>query len=195
MATAFAQTTTARQVICRGAFRLTAFDTLMAPVVARWPQDDQELFWLAPKTPPPMSAAGVVAWAGPEGRPLLFYHGTQPEPIGYFEINPMPADFGHYWLGHCVLRPDLRGGGRGRLMISLGLELAFREQRAYRVSLVVFPENVPAIRCYRHAGFVNAGDQYKFFQTTGKQHRMLQMTIDRGQYLSLPLPREFRSSD
>jgi RimJ/RimL family protein N-acetyltransferase len=101
----------------------------------------------------------------------------------------MPADWGHYWLGHCVTHPDSRGTGVGRAMIALTLELAFRTRRAYRVSLVVFPENIAAIRCYRNAGFIDAGDQWKYFCTTGQQHRMLQMTIDRGRFLSLPAPR------
>lgn len=160
----------------------------MAPTVASWAQDAHELFWLAPKTPSPLTAAKVVAWATADGRPLLFYRDDTPEPLGYLELNPMPADWGHYWLGHCVVKPESRGAGTGYKMISLVLEYAFRTRRAYRVSLVVFPENAAAIRCYRRAGFVEAGDQWKFFCTTGQQHRMLQMTIDRGRYLSFPAP-------
>lgn len=180
------------EVARRGPYVLSPFDRLMAPVVARWARDEQELFWLAPKTPPPLTAAKVVAWASPDGRPLLFYHDDAAEPVGYLELNPMPADWGHFWLGHCVTRPDLRGQGVGRHMIGLTIEFAFRHRRAYRVSLVVFPENTSAIRCYRNAGFVDAGEQWKFFATTGQQHRMIQMTIDRGRYLSLPAARTDR---
>ncbi|MCL2330732.1 MAG: GNAT family N-acetyltransferase [Phycisphaerae bacterium] len=175
-----------RPILRRNGFELAAFDALLAPLVARWTRDDRELFWLAPKTPPPLTAPKVAAWAGTDGRPIFFYHDTQPEPIGYFELNPMVADFGHFWLGHCIVRPDLRNAGFGQVMISLGLELAFREQRAYRVSLVVFPENTSAIRCYDRVGFVHVGDQHRFFPTTGRQHRMLQMSINRGQYLAMP---------
>lgn len=182
-----------REVARRNGFHLGEFDALYAPIIARWPRDGQELFWLAPKTIPPLTPAKVVGWAVPEGRPMLFKHDSVAEPIGYLELNPMPAEFSHYWFGHCVIRPEFRGTGQGRLMIALALEFAFHAKRASRVSLVVFPENVQAIRCYRRVGFVDAGDQYKYFQTTGKQHRMIQMTIDRGRYLSQPLPNEFRS--
>ena len=63
---------TDRELFRRGIFCLARFDPLMAPVIARWARDDRELFWLAPKTPPPLTAAKVVAWASPDGRPLLF---------------------------------------------------------------------------------------------------------------------------
>lgn len=186
------QTKPTQEIARRGPYYLGPFEKVMAPLVARWARDDQELFWLAPKTPPPLSTAKVIAWATPDGRPMLFYRDEKPEPLGYLELNPMPADWGHYWLGHCVIRPEQRGTGIGRHMISLTIEYAFRVRRAYRVSLVVFPENVSAIRCYRRAGFIDAGDQWKFFATTGQQHRMLQMTIDRGRFLSMPTPRDFR---
>ncbi|MBI4578825.1 MAG: GNAT family N-acetyltransferase, partial [Planctomycetes bacterium] len=109
------------------------------------------------------------------------------EPAGYLELNPMPADYGHYWIGHCVVDPQLRGAGLGRHLVRLSLDFAFRGLDARRVSLVVFPDNTSAIRCYRRAGFIDAGDQYKYFANTGRQHRMLQMTVDRGGYLALPV--------
>jgi len=163
----------------------------MADRVASWVRDDSELFWLAPKTTTPLTAAKVVGWITSEARPLLFYGDDPAEPLGYLELNPMPADWGHYWLGHCIVHPDHRGAGLGRQMIALTLDLAFRIQRAYRVSLVVFPENTSAIRCYRSAGFIDAGEQWKYFVTTGRQHRMEQMTINRGRYVSLPAPRNW----
>jgi RimJ/RimL family protein N-acetyltransferase len=182
------------EIIRQGTWFLSRFDALLAPLIARWAREGQDLFWLAPKTPPPLTPAKVVAWATPEGRPMLFWRDGTAEPLGYLELNPMPADYGHYWLGHCVIDPQSRGTGLGRCMISLSLELAFHAYRAYRVSLVVFPDNLAAIKCYEKAGMVDAGEQYKYFATTGHQHRMIQMTIERGQYLALPVPAAFRTS-
>ncbi len=195
MRNAPSQTTIRRALARRGNLVLAPFESSMAPLVATWPRDGQELFWLAPKTVAPLTPAKVVAWAGPECRPLLFCQDDLIEPLGYLELNPMPADFGHYWLGHCIVHSSFRGRGLGRHMIGLGLDLAFRTQRAYRVSLVVFPDNAGAIRCYRNAGFVDAGDQYKYFPSTGRQHRMIQMTIDRGRYLALPVPHKPQLSE
>lgn len=165
-----------------GPYCLTAFDKLMAPVVAGWARDGQELFWLAPSTSPPLTAAKVVGWAGAESGPRLFRRDDVFEPVGYLEINPMPGQSGHFWLGHCVIRSDRRGEGLGRVMIDLVLNEAFHLRAAYRVSLMVFPENHPAYRCYLAAGFREVSDQFKYFATTGKRYRMVQMSISRDRY-------------
>lgn len=161
-----------------GAYFLAPFDKLMAPLVASWARDEHELFWLAPKTPPPLTAAKVVAWPGRDGCPLLMYRESDASPLGYLELNPMPGEQSHLWLGHCVLAPSARGTGLGKLMVRMLLDEAFINRKAWRVSLVVFPDNESAVACYRAAGFAHAGEQVKHFATTGRQHRMLQMTID-----------------
>jgi RimJ/RimL family protein N-acetyltransferase len=159
-------------------FYLSPFDRLMAPLIASWARSDHELFWLAPKTPPPLTAAKVVAWPGSSGAPMLMYTEGEPQPLGYLELNPMPGELGHLWIGHCVVRPDTRSRGLGRRMVSLVLDQAFAFRNANRVSLVVFPENTAAVQCYRAAGFLDEGEQIKFFQTTGRQHDMIQMSMD-----------------
>src|SRR5690606_34576824 len=136
------------------------------------------LFWLAPKTFPPLTAAKVVGWPGPDGCPLLLHREGNVEPLGYLELNPMPGEREHLWLGHCVIGPEHRGTGLGQVMIRLVLEEAFSRRRAWRVSLVVFPENHAAVRCYRSCGFCEVSNQHKYFPTTGGRHRMIQMTID-----------------
>jgi RimJ/RimL family protein N-acetyltransferase len=141
-----------------GPYYLGPFDKLMAPIVAAWARDPHELFWLAPKTYPPLTAAKVVGWPGSDGCPLLFYRDGIVEPIGYLEP---------------------RGSGLGEVMINLVLEEAFQTRKAARVSLVVFPDNIAAIRCYRACGFTEVGEQVKYFPTTGRQHRMLQMSVTR----------------
>ena len=171
-----------------GPYYLAPFDNLMASVVATWARDASELFWLAPKTPPPLTAAKVVAWPGPQGSPMLFYRESESEPLGYFEINPMPGEKLHLWLGHCVVRPEERGAGLGRRMTTLMLEEVFCHRDAQRVSLVVFPDNIFAIACYRAVGFLDGATQIKYFKTSGRQHRMFQMSIDRRRYESITQP-------
>lgn len=166
----------------QGPYFLAPFDRLMAPVVAGWTTTPEELFWLAPSTPPPLTAAKVAGWAGPEGGPRLFRRNEVCEPLGYLELNPMPGQAGHYWLGHCVLRPDRRSTGLGRLMIDLVLAEAFDGRRAIRVSLMVFPENLAACNCYLSAGFREVSDQYKYFATRSRRYRMVQMSITRQQH-------------
>ena len=166
-----------------GRYLLANFDSQSAPLVASWVRDDHELFWLAPKTPPPLTAEKVLAWPGPDGCPLLFYREGAAQPCGYLELNPMPASRDHLWLGHCLIRPELRGLGLGHLIVSLMLEEAFVERQATSVSLVVFPRNEAAVRCYLANGFTHVGEQFKYFSTVGQRHRMLEMKITRGRYI------------
>jgi len=172
-----------------GPYWLSAFDESLASLVVGWVVDASELFWLAPKTPPPLTAAKVLAWSGPDSSPRMFCREGLAEPLGYLELNPMPGETGHLWLGHCLIRPDCRGRGLGRLMVKLILEEAFGQRRAGRVSLVVFPDNLAAIRCYRAIGFEDAGQQVKYFLTTGRHHRMVRMEMDKARYeLIYPRP-------
>jgi RimJ/RimL family protein N-acetyltransferase len=123
-----------------------------------------------------------VGWVGTDGGPRLFRRDGLFEPLGYLEVNPMPGQPGHHWLGHCVIRPEHRGTGLGRVMIELALTEAFEVRGARQISLMVFPENLVAYRCYLRTGFREINDQYKYFATTGKRYRMVQMGLNRDGY-------------
>ncbi|HSW45866.1 MAG TPA: GNAT family N-acetyltransferase [Phycisphaerae bacterium] len=168
-----------------GPLTLAGFDRAAAPLIASWVRDADELFRLAPKTPPPLTAAKVIAWPGNDGCPLLLHDEKQPEPVGYAELNPMPGQMLHLWIGHCVIRPELRGTGLGRRLMEMLLRDAFVNLRALSVSLVVFPDNTMAVRCYRSAGMVFIREQMKYMPTTGRQHCMLELRITRAQYAEM----------
>ncbi len=165
-----------------GLYYLSSFNKQAASLITGWPRDARELFRLAPKTLPPLTEAKVMAWPGQNGCPLLFRRDGVTDPLGYLELNPMPVQERHLWMGHCVIQPEHRGRGLGRVMVDLVLDKAFLHRDAERVSLVVFPDNVPAVRCYHRVGFLEAGEQVKYFPTTGHRYRMLRMSIDRRQY-------------
>ena len=163
-------------------YSLSIYNSVMAPLIVSWVRDDHELFWLAPKTEPPLTPAKIHAWPGADGCPMLLCHDDRSEPLGYLELNPMPGRPLHFWIGHCIIRPDQRGMRLGRKMMSMVLAEAFLNLSGSRVSLVVFPDNHAAIACYLAAGMIDAGEQRKYFQTTGAQHVMRQMSIDAQQY-------------
>ena len=166
------------ELIREGIYCLGRFQTAQADLVAGWAPTPRDLFWLAPKTYPPLNAAKVIAWANEEACPMVLYRDDEPEPIGYVELNPMPGERTHLWMGHCVVACQMRGQGIARTMIRMLLRYGLEMRRAQRVSLVVFPDNLGAIRCYQACGFVSAGTQTKFFHPTGRHHTMIQMTID-----------------
>ena len=57
-------------------------------------------------------------------------------------------------FGFIVVDGSQRGKGLGFAMLSMALEYAFHIKRAAYVTLNVFADNAPAIRCYERLGFV-----------------------------------------
>ena len=168
-----------------GLLALVDFDPAWAGQVASWVTSDGELLWLAPKTEPPLTAEKVILWPGPLGRSMLLWQEGLVEPIGYAELNPMPSDPAHLWIGHCILRPDARGQGLGHNIVQMLIYDAFVNRKAPAVSLVVFPENIPAVRCYRANGFVHVREQIRYLPSTGRSYCMIEMCVRRDAYQRL----------
>ena len=149
-------------------------------MIATWVGTSQELLLLAPSTEPPLTARKVLAWRKPGA--IAFVHrvdvGEQTTSIAapaiaYGEINPMRNSPEHFWLGHVVVEPTQRGSGLGRSFVLALVDHAHRLLGARRISLVVFPDNEPAIRCYSSAGFRNMGEENHQFSSDGPFHRLL----------------------
>ena len=60
---------------------------------------------------------------------------------------------GEGMLKFVIVDPALRGKGTGKAMLKLAVEYAFSITKAEAVQLTVFPENLPALKCYEGAGF------------------------------------------
>lgn len=155
---------------------LRPFDKLYAPMVARWVDGEAELFQLAPGTQPPLTAAKVVGWTSTGACPLLLWAENDQDPCGYAELNGVSGNPDTLWLGHLLLRPDLRGQGWGGRFVELLVAQAFERMGATSLVLVVFPENEPAIRCYLGHGFVVRREEFHRFAGR-KRHRMLRMEL------------------
>ncbi len=163
-------------------YELRPFIRAHAPLVCDWIADDQELFWLAPNTPAPATPEKVIGWTARRGRPMVLYSRNGASPIGYAELNDLPSRSDEMWIGHFILAPAMRGKGLSREMMRLLLEMAFGPLEAYRVALIVFPDNTPAIRCYEAAGLKRVGWQDKRFGTRPGTFRMLEMALKRREY-------------
>jgi RimJ/RimL family protein N-acetyltransferase len=162
--------------------QLKSFHSVYAPLVASWIPTDDDLFWLAPHTPPPITPEKVLAWTAQGGRPRLFYTSPWPDPTGYAELNDLPSKSGELWIGHFIIAPERRGRSLGSKMLSLLLAEAFGPLDARRVALIVFPENKPAIRCYKASGMRAVAWQDKTFATRPGAYRMIEMEIERSRY-------------
>lgn len=161
---------------------LTPFDAAYARLVTEWVRSDDELFALAPRTPPPLTPRKVLGWKRDDDHPMLYFDSQENEPCGYVELNRLSQGHAQWWVGHCLVAPRRRKSGVGLRMISLLLDAAFHQHEARLVSLVVFPENFGAIRCYRRAGFSERGEVFRRFTTRPGQYRMLYMSIDRHEH-------------
>lgn len=146
-----------------------------AEELLRWVRSDDELRRLAPGTPPPLSADKIHAWKKPDGEVWSLHVGDAEVMIGYAELNPMRHEARHLWLGHVLIKPEERRRGWGRALVSEMIRRAFEARDAQRVSLLVFPDNEPALRCYRVLGFQERGLETHFFPATRRTCTMMRM--------------------
>ena len=160
------------------ALRIEPFNPTYADLVLSWVQDAREAYWLAPKTAPPLTTAHIRAWAAAAYQPLLFARAGWARPVAYGELNILSGPRRHYWLGHLILDPTWRGRGLGRAFTRLLLARSFSCCGAQAVSLVVFPENLRAIACYRAAGLYDDGYEVHVLPPYDRRVRLLRMTAE-----------------
>ncbi len=154
---------------------LVSFQAQWAALVASWVRDSQEAYWLAPKTPPPVTAGAVLGWRVPGHEPFAMTVPGAATPAGYGELNRLADLHRQYWIGHVVVDPAQRGRGHGMHLTRLLLREAFEQRGAQRVTLVVFPENQAALACYRAAGFHDDGEEWHTFPAYGARVRLLRL--------------------
>lgn len=158
--------------------RLERFDPRHAELVASWVRSEREAYWLAPHTPPPITAERVLGWSVEGRHALQLMEGGTPVPVAYGELNVLNAAAREYWLGHLIVDPDRRGRGLGVRLVELLIERGFRRLGARRISLVVFTDNVVAQRSYRSAGMRDEGYEVHRFPAYGTSERLLRMAIE-----------------
>ena len=160
-----------------GRAHVRSFQTRDAIEIANWVETREQLRWVAPSTELPLTPAKVAEWKKPGGEAFVLVLGDQSEPIAYGELNPMRNAPHDLWLGHLIVRPNQRGQGMGQTLLTRLLELAFGRYAAKRVLLVVFPDNVAAIECYRRVGFQVIREEQHRFGDTGPRHKLLRLEI------------------
>ena len=157
--------------------QLAPFKPGYAAVVVGWVRTEDELRRLAPSTPPPLTAEKVSKWRKVGGEAFVGFENRDSCPVAYGELNPMRYESGHVWLGHVIVDPTRRRMGIGRRFVERLLNEAFFERAARKVSLIVFPDNAAAIRCYESIGFCRAGEEHHRFAASGPIQRLLRLEI------------------
>jgi len=159
--------------------RLDLFEPCHAEIVASWAATGEQLRVLAPGTSPPLTAQKVRDWQRTDGMAYVLAGGRGTAPIGYGELNRLSEGAGHLWIGHVIVEPRRRRKGLGRLLVQLLLREGFNRWGAERISLIVFPDNMPAVRCYQWAGFLRVAEEYHYFPHQGGRHKMWRMQVER----------------
>lgn len=159
--------------------RLAPFEPVWAELVVSWVREAREAYWLAPKSPPPLTATEVLRWARPDHSLYVLLQGQRHEPIGYGELNRLVGTQRQYWLGHLIVDPAFRGRRYGMHLTALLLQEAFEQRGARRVTLVVFPDNAAALACYRAAGMVEDGYEWHTFPAYGRREGLVRLAASR----------------
>ncbi len=168
-----------------GRLCLTHYSREHAGVIASWVREARELLWLAPATPPPLTAEKVDGWSRAEQHRFVVWESIPGRAAAYVELDYLTPTHEQMWVGHLVIAPGMRGRGLSVVITESLLELAFERFLAQQVLLLVFPENTRAVRCYERVGFRRAGEEIKHFEHRGRSESLLRMAIDRGRYRRL----------
>ena len=138
---------------------LRAYRNEDAKCVASWLKDEQEFMWWSagklgafPLDPDALNDFYAQGIASGEGFPRTMEEDGRV--CGQMLMKKTDEETVHF--GFIVVDGSQRGKGLGFAMLSMALEYAFHLRRAKRVTLNVFADNAPAIRCYERLGFTRA---------------------------------------
>ena len=166
---------------------LRRFQDADANYIPAWITSELELTYLAPGTVGPLTPQKIIDWGKDREHRFVLCHPDVNAPFGYSELNRMPNRVDQMWIGHFIVDPTYRGQSLGTRCVSALVERAFSYHAATEVLLVVFPDNLPAVRCYERAGMTAQGQERKIFPATGKEHLFLRMGVHISRHQSLGL--------
>ncbi|MBR5289127.1 MAG: GNAT family N-acetyltransferase [Clostridia bacterium] len=153
---------------------LRAYQNEDAKHVAAWLTDEREFVWWSagklgsyPLDPEKLNALYAPGIAAGDWFPKVMEEDGAV--CGQLLMRKVDEERVHF--GFIVVNPAARGKGLGAAMLGLALEYAFHIKRARAVTLNVFADNAPAIRCYERLGFARVreyteeigGEKTRFF--------------------------------
>jgi [ribosomal protein S18]-alanine N-acetyltransferase len=129
---------------------LRPFESTYAATVASWPSSAREVSMWCGRQDFPFPAEVVTGWQRSDDVQghLLF---VRAEPVGYGELW-LDDEEDEIELARIIVAPAMRGRGIGQELVRRLTGLALASDHT-DVFMRVHPENEPALRCYRRAGF------------------------------------------
>lgn len=139
------------------------FSDLYAPIILNWPQNETEFYWWSAGkfgTYPAKPETVTEFYKNPDNRFCNIYSVYDDNGLcGHYTLRFLDDSHKRLRLGFIILNPDRRGKGYGKAMLSLALADIKKRYPNTPISLGVFADNTPAIRCYSSLGFRFTGEE------------------------------------
>lgn len=85
-------------------------------------------------------------------------------------------------LGFVILDSEKRGKGYGKEMISLAIKYAFEILRVEKLTIGVFENNTPALKCYKSAGFTLVDGEKNSYTFFDEEWQLAELEISKEKY-------------
>ena len=122
-------------------------------IIATFPQNRNELFFMYPKGIYPLTAQQLEEAAMTRTHPIVVTRGQQV--AGYCNLYDVTQE--DCWLGNVIVAPAFRGGGAGGYMIRTMMDYAREELQVAKFRLVCHNTNTAALLFYTKLGFTPFG--------------------------------------
>lgn len=151
--------------------QLQPFKPADAAQICTWPQNETEFYyWSAGKfgAYPAQPENMLRFYADPANRFCSIYTLLDSTgPCGHCTVRYIDDAHTALRLGFIILNPACRGKGYGKKMLQLVLRSVQQQRPDLPITLGVFAENIPAIRCYQAVGFQYTGEKQEFISPQG----------------------------
>ena len=117
--------------------------------ICRFPQSEEELFFLFPKATFPLTVAQLQDAIAQRSDSTVIEHSG--EVVAFANFYRWKA--GCCSIGNVIVSPTVRGCGVGRYLIEWMVELAFSKHQANEVTISCFNKNVSGLLFYPKLGF------------------------------------------
>ena len=98
--------------------------------------------------------------------------------VGFFTLRKPDNSVDEFRIGFVIIAPDKRRLGFGKKMLKLGIEYAFHNLDAKRLSLAVFENNEAAYYCYKSVGFSDVtSDDVETYQVLGEEWKCRELEL------------------
>ncbi|MCP4119916.1 MAG: GNAT family N-acetyltransferase [Desulfobacteraceae bacterium] len=121
-----------------------------AKIISKFPQSEEELFYMFPKAEYPLQPEILLKEAGKRFYPTVVISGDRLAGYGNF----IHAEHGDSCsIGNVVVNPEIRQKGVASYLVETLLTIAFDQLKVRFVRISCFNANTPGLLLYRKLGF------------------------------------------